>query len=332
MPPTKIKKRASWVSLAGLVILLGMILTSMVYRQQITDAVMYYQYQPTPAVEEITADSNLTNEAKFIFYASHPAVEASNDFNKHCERKEADSPILGCYSAGRTYIFDVTDERLDGIEVVTASHELLHAVYERLSIPEKERVTELLQAEYKKVGDGDLKKRMAYYERTEPGESINELHSIIGTEYASISPALESYYKKYFNDRSTLVSLHAKVNAVFEDLSEEADDLIDRIELLAGSINNDTKQYNIDVQSLNADVAAFNTRARSNGGFTTQAEFEAARQELLRESERLNTVRQTIEANINRYKGLLARLDAINSESASLNQSLDSTLSEVPTV
>ena len=303
-----------------------------IQRQQILDSVSYYQYSPTPAVEEIAKDAELTDPAMFTFYASHPKIELSKQFNQHCQRKEADSPILGCYSAGRIYIFDVTDERLEGIKVVTAAHELLHAVYERLPDSEKNRLKPLLEAEYKKISDSDLQVRMKYYEKTEPGESINELHSIIGTEYGSLSPELEEYYGQFFKDRTAIVSLHIKVERVFDNLSEEADNLVDQIELLASRINSATRDYNADINRLSAEVRAFNQRAQRTGGFTTQSEFEAARAELVQESDRLNAVRQDIESDVATYKSLLAKLDAINTESSSLNQSLDSTLSDVPTI
>ena len=56
----------------------------------------------------------LTNNAKFMFYASRPSVETSKTFNNYCKRKEADSPILGCYASQRIHIYDITDSRLMG--------------------------------------------------------------------------------------------------------------------------------------------------------------------------------------------------------------------------
>lgn len=325
-------RRASWVgwSVSALLIIGSVWLWA--ERQYVVDAIQYYQYNPTSAVKEVASDTGLTNDALFTFYATRPSVESSQAFNQHCQRKEADSPILGCYSANRIYIFDVTDDRLEGVKAVTAAHELLHAEYERLPDTEKRRLQPLLQAVYQNVTDSDLEARMDYYEKTEPGEAFNELHSIIGTEFGSIGPELEKYYARYFKDRQSLVKLHDKVDQTFESLSEEADNLVNQIERLAYSINSDTQSYNQQIASLNQAVESFNTRASRTGGFTTQNEFQAARQQLVNQSNQLGDFRQQIQLNIAEYKKLLARLDAINAESASLNQSLDSTLSDAPTI
>jgi len=325
-------RKVSWVGwFVSALLIIGSVWL-WIERQHVVDAIQYYQYEPTTGVEQVAADAGLTDDARFTFYATRPSIESSSQFNLHCERREADSPILGCYTTNRIYIFDVTDERLDGIKVVTAAHELLHAEYDRLPESEKKRLEPLLQAEYKRVSDSSLEARMAYYEKTEPGQSINELHSIIGTEFESLSPELETYYARYFNDRAGLVKLHKKVDETFKSLADEADDLVNRIEKLAFSINNDTKAYNEDIASLNQAVESFNSKASQSGGFTTQSEFQAARQELIRRSDALGVSRQKIQTNITEYKTLLAKLDTINAESASLNQSLDSTLSDAPAI
>lgn len=301
-------------------------------RQYVVDAIQYSQYTPTATVKDVADRAGLTNDARFTFYATRPSVETSSTFNQHCQRKEADSPILGCYASDRIYIFNVTDERLKGIKAVTAAHELLHAEYDRLPDSEKKRLQPLLQAAYKKVANSDLEARMKYYEKAEPGESYNELHSILGTEFTSLGPELENYYKQYFKDRTALVTLHQKVEQTFNSLSEEANSLVNQIEKLANTINTDTKQYNADIADLNVAVTAFNARAQQPGGFTTQQDFQTERQKLLAQSNELANFRQTIQANIAEYKTLLAKLDSINSESASLSASLDSTLSDVPKI
>lgn len=298
----------------------------------VVDVIQYHQFTPNDDVKQVAAEAGLTDDALFTFYASHPAVEASKQFNEHCQRREADSPILGCYAANRIYIFNVTDERLSGIKTVTAAHELLHAEYERLSDSEKKRIQSLLEDVYQDGTNSDLEARMDYYEKTEPGQAYNELHSIIGTEFESIGGELEQYYARYFKDRKALVRLHEQVDGKFKALSEEADSLVSQIESLASSINADTQSYNERISALNQSVASFNQRASRTGGFTTQAEFQAERQSLLNQSSELASFRQDIQADIAEYKSLLAKLDSINAESASLNQSLDSALSDAPAI
>lgn len=325
-------RRAPW---AGWIISAILIVGSVALwtqRQYVVDAIQYYQYTPTAAVKQVVATAGMTDDAEFTFYATRPAIESSDAFNEHCQRQEADSPILGCYASNRIYIFDVTDERLKGIKTVTAAHELLHAEYERLPESEKKRLNALLQRVYRQGTDSKLDARMEYYAKTEPGQSLNELHSIIGTEFESVGPELEAHYAKYFSNRAELVKLHKQVDGTFEALSREADQLVAQIEALADVINADTKAYNQNIESLNRQVDAFNQRSSRSGGFTTQSEFQAARQQLLNQSSSLADSRQRIQANIAEYKTLLAKLDTLNAESASLNQSLDSVLSDAPNI
>lgn len=332
MSQTKTRRKTSWVGWFISALLIVGSIWLWTERQYVVDLVQYYQYKPSSAVRQVASDAELTDNAKFTFYAVHPKIESSEPFNKHCQRREASSPILGCYSAGKIYIFDVTDERLDGIKTVTAAHELLHAEYDRLPESEKKRLEPLLQAAYKKVVTKDLEERMKYYAKNEPGQSVNELHSIIGTEFPSIGGELEQYYKQYFKNRQAIVMLHDQVQETFDTLSKEADDLINQIEKLATVINNDTTQYNNDVEQLNQLVNAFNKQAAQTGGFTTQSEFQAARQELVVKSNELSAFRQRIQSNIATYRTLITKLDAINTQSAQLNQSLDSSLSDVPKI
>jgi hypothetical protein len=300
-------------------------------RQFVVDAIQYYQYKPTAAIRQITQEATFTDSSQFVFYATQPVVEQSESFNQHCPRKEAKSPILGCYSGGRIYIFDVTDSRLEGIKEVTAAHEMLHAEYDRLPNSEKKWLQPLLQKVYDQIADDDLKTRMEYYQKTEPGEAMNELHSIIGTEVSNVGPELTKYYDRYFSNRQSLVTLHTQIEQPFKELSKEADDLVNQLDKLGFSINNDSKTYNERVIALNQDVESFNQKAK-DGGFTTQREFQAARQNLLNESNNLDSFKRQIEADIIRYKSLKAKLEAINAKSASLNQSLDSTLSDTPKI
>lgn len=326
------KTRTSWVGWLVSAILIVASAGLWTQRQNVVDAIQYHQYTPTPAIKAVAADAGLTDDAIFTFYATRPALESSAAFNQHCERREADSPILGCYAANRIYIYDISDERLNGIEVITAAHELLHAEYDRLPDAERQRLTPLLEAAYVPGDNTKLDARMKYYEKTEPGQTINELHSIVGTEFASIDPELEKYYARFFKDRASLVALHQQVESTFDSLSAEADGLVAQIEALASQINSDSEQYNQDAEALNRAVETFNERASRTGGFTTQAEFQSARQSLVNQSNALASFRQQIQTNITEYKTLLARLDSINSQADELNQSLDSVLQDAPQI
>jgi hypothetical protein len=303
-----------------------------VNRQYVTDQVSVWQYQPSSQLAGLVTRTTLNDQGKFYLYASQPAIEDASGFNSKCDRKEQGSAVLGCYTGRYIYIYNVTDPKLDGIREVTIAHETLHAVYDRLDANEKKRVNALLQTEYAKIKDDKkFAERVEFYQRTEPGKLDNELHSIIGTEVATISPELETYYKKYFDDRSKVVQLHATYESLFNDLSARSQAIAAQLTALGNTIEARSKIYNADVNQLNTDIEAFNTRA-NDGGFSSQAQFQAARNTLVMRSDQLDVVSVSINEQVAQYEALRKELEDIAIQTDALNRSLDSTLAPAPSL
>ncbi len=314
----------------GVCIVLAVILV--LNRQYVIDQLSVWQYQPSEEIAAIADRSSMNEGGKFYFYTSQPSIESATDFNKKCSRKETSTAILGCYNGQNIFIYDVTDTRLDGIKEVTAAHEMLHAVYARLGAGEKARVDTLLEHEYEKLkNDKTFAERMAFYERTEPGERDNELHSIIGTEISAVSSELEAYYKKYFRERSKVVALHEKYASVFNDLQKRGEQISARLNELAKSIEQNSAQYNADVTRLNQDIASFNAKANA-GGFATPSQFNAERSSLVARAEQLDASRTLINDSIGEYNRLRDELAVVASESEALNKSIDSSLAPAPSL
>lgn len=301
-------------------------------RQAVIDQISFWQYHPPAAVAALADRSRMNDSGKFYFYTSRPALEDSQAFNKQCGSKEQGTAILGCYTGRFIYIYNVTDPKLDGIREVTAAHEMLHAAYERLSSGEQAKVDSLLEAEYSKLkNDKALADRMAFYDRTEPGQRDNELHSVIGTEINQISPPLEAYYKKYFADRSQVVALHTKYEALFRSLQERGAALSAQLTELAGSIETESAAYNKEVTKLNVDINTFNAKARA-GEFASATEFQASRSELMARANQLEADRAAINAKVATYEKLRQELLSIASQSEALNRSIDSSLAPAPSL
>lgn len=299
-------------------------------RDFVIDNITVWQFKPSGEVQTIVNRAQLSEEGKFYLYASQAEVDEASTFNSVCQKREEHSAILGCYNARRIYIYDVENSRLDGIKEVTAAHEMLHAVWDRLSAHERERLSALLETEYSKVADGALQERMDYYARAQPGERANELHSIIGTEVRTLNPELEQHYAKYFKDRSIIVGFHEKYQSVFASLDTRAKQIEAELNTLKGDIEQSMASYNTSVAQLNSDIAAFNSRAQTNGGFSSQSDFNQQRQALSNRAVELSSLRDTINAKINRYNTLVSELQSINTQSQALNQSIDSTLTPAP--
>lgn len=302
-------------------------------RQYIADSVQFWQYEPTPAIESIVKRTTLTDGGQFMLYASHPTLDGSQTFNKFCGRKEQHAAILGCYANNKIYLFDITDERLDGIREVTAAHEMLHAVYVRLSPTEKERLGSLLEKEYQRLAaDDEYSERMAFYARTQPGERQNELHSIIGTEIRNIDPALESHYAKYFQDRKKVVTLHDGYSQVFRSYETKANDLRGQIDDTKNLLDRRIAEYTAVRDRLESDIDAFQDRAEASGGFSSQSEFMNARRALESRITAANNQRSTIIATEKKVNELIEEYNSTIEWSQDLYKSLDSTLAPAPTV
>lgn len=329
---TKNKKHSHWKGLTVALLCVAVATALFWNRQYILDQISVWQYQPSAEIAAIADRSGMEGAGEFYFYASHPELLDAAAFNKTCERKEDATAILGCYNGQYIYIYNVTDTKLDGVREVTAAHEMLHAAYARLSDAEKERIHRLIDVEFEKLkSNEELAERLAFYERTEPGERYNELHSIIGTEVADISDELEEYYSRYFDDRSKTVELYERYAGVFKELQHRGEQLNQQLTQLAAEIEAETASYNTDVGQFNRDVEDFNRRAE-NGEFESQAAFNSERSQLVVRGDALEARRQAINTKVAQYETLRAELAGIATESEALNKSIDSSLAPAPSL
>lgn len=332
MLPQKRSKVGLIISVVISLLLITCSILIVLFKQHIIDQITVWQFNPSNEIINIASRDTLNSYGTFLFYASQPELNSTQNFNTVCNRIESTTSILGCYSNYRIYIYDVTDEQLDGIREVTAAHETLHAAYARMSDSEKAKVNVLLEAEYKKLeNDKSFTDLIAFYDRTEPGERDNELHSVIGTEVANLDPALEAHYKQYFDNRQDVVSLYVKYNGVFQGLANRAKVLSEQLNSLATSITSDSTQYNESVQVLNVDIALFNKRATA-GDFTSQGQFNSERAALSSRVASTDAMRKNINDEIAKYNLILTEYNSIASQSKKLYNSINSTLAPAPSV
>lgn len=294
-------------------------------QQRISDQFAVWDFEPSATVRAYVTTSAMSEEGQFLFYASHPKIETNPIFNTTCSNVEENFGVLGCYfpSSKSIFLYDVTDDRLDGIEEVVAAHEMLHAAWDRMSSAEQDDLTPLLEAAAESMKDDpEFATTLEFYAKTEPGERANELHSIIGTEFADLTPELEAHYAAYFTDRSTVVALHEKSNAVFTEQLEASAKLVDQLDTLRASIDDDYATYNSGYDQLNDDIDSFNSRA-DVGDFNTLDQFNRERNELTSRQDSLNTLYDSIEADVDTYDDLVKQLEALNTTISELNQSIN---------
>lgn len=295
--------------------------------QRAVDQTRVWSFQPSQSIALLASRGGFSSEGVFYFYVAHPEIKSSSDFNDNCRQIEQMNPILGCnISTGgidSIYILDIDDPELDGIKEVTAAHEMLHVVFSRTSDADRERLGVLLERAYDRVKTDKLEQRMDYYSRVEPGARINELHSIIGTEFSDIGTELEEYYAEYFTDRKEIVGLHGRYNQKFEEIETELADIEAELEQKLPEINSRNEAYKKAIVKLNAEIEAFNNDA-SSGNFQSVEEFEYFRSRLQSQVRHLNSEKASLQQEITQYNEKVERLNQLGVKLNQLNNSLDS--------
>ena len=299
------------------------IVFGVLYGQTLLDGVAAAQFKAPRSIEAIQSELQLTNTGKTIFYASQPLIADQSSFNQSCQSTERTAAMLGCYYQRKIYLFNITNPELNGAVEVTAAHEMLHAAYDRLLFFDRDRVNDLVEAEYEKhKTDKRIQKLMDYYEKAEPGSLLNELHSIIGTTVESIDPELEKHYARYFFNRQAIVAMNESYNAVFDAVQNEADELSAKIKSEETEITAALRAYESKRKLIEIDIETFNQRA-SSGGFSSQSSFMVARNSLTSRVAAINAEREAVNQRVDAYNILVSRLKELSVRSSELNKSIN---------
>lgn len=299
--------------------------------QHVIDQVVVSQFKPSGEVSKVADEVQFTEKGKFLYLAAQPQLSDRDEFNKNCEKKAEQTVVLGCYLGPQhLYIYNITDPRLSGVRQVTAAHETLHVAYDRLSYVEKKNVNKIIKAALPGVqkAEPDLAARLEIYDKIEPGERDNELHSILGTEAVTLPADLEKYYSQYFTNRSAITTYAAQYDKVFEDVKNQQNQLVAELDNLASEINTLTEEYNAETARLNRDIGEFNERA--NTDFDSQSAFNEARGELLTRRNMLEIKQETINNKIDEHEAKRMKLQDLNIQVKDLNSKIDS--SSVPSL
>ncbi len=188
----------------------------------------------------------LTPEGRRLFASTRPEILDRAAFAISCPTPEETAIVLGCYSGGRIFILRVGRADLSRVMQSTAAHELLHAAYEALPAGERVQIDQEINDVYRTLDDPELRELLSIYDRSEPLQRDNELHSILPTTLRTLSPPLEKYYRRYFTSRSTVVDAYEAYKAPFKALHERVDGLHLEITDLSGQL--DRLQRDIDAR------------------------------------------------------------------------------------
>ncbi len=273
---------------------------------QIRDWWVLRSYEPPAAISALASSASLSDEGQHYFYASQPELDSKASFNQHCPTVER-TLVLGCYAHLKIYVLNITDRRLQGVKEVTAAHEMLHAVYQRLDDGERERIDQLLIKQLKLIKDKKILKLVAQYRKQEPDALNDELHSILPTQSVKLLSELETYYDQYFVDRQVVVKAYQDYEAVFTAIQARVDRLNAKINASLKSINNDKQQ---------ADAVA-------DDFSTTQTQASSVARQLDQMDKQLKSLQRSgqiakYNAQVAEYNQLVAQYQALTAELESL--------------
>ncbi len=294
--------------------------------QNIKDWLLLRNYTPPAAVSLLASQDTMTPKATHVFYVNHPQiVEGVTSFRQQCKIAEQ-TIVLGCYHAGQEgiAIYNVQDARLNGVVQVTASHEMLHAAYERLSGSEKTNVDNMLQDYYKNgLKDQRILDTIDSYKKTEPNDVINEMHSVFGTEVANLPAPLETYYQKYFSNRKVVTGFASVYQSEFASRKNRIDAYDEKLALLKQQI--ETKEHNLQIRSVNLKSEQQRLDSLRSSGRTE--EYNASVPDFNQLVNEYNAGVSDLQTDITNYNNLVTERNALAKDLEGLQEALDTRLS-----
>lgn len=282
-------------------------------------------YTPSSAIVELARDDTMTAKAKHLLYVNHAdLVNEVDAFRADCPENE-ETIVLGCYHPNESgiYVYNVHDDKLEGVQQVTAAHEMLHAAYERLSDKERGYIDRLLQDYYQNdVHDKRLIDTINAYKKTEPNDVVNEMHSIFGTEIANLPQPLENYYKQYFSKRSAVVVYAAGYENQFTSRINKINAYDAQLAGLKQRINIQQQSLDNQVAQIESDRARLNSLRSSGQIQTYNAAIPGFNAEVGAYNQAINKLRNDIAS----FNDLVVTRNALAAELRGLDSAIDTRL------
>ncbi|MEY4313318.1 MAG: hypothetical protein RLZZ319_827, partial [Actinomycetota bacterium] len=243
----------------------------------VRDTLVVGKVAETAHLDEYVTLTGMSSAGRFFLFAAHPTLHTPDTFDDACPVREAGIAVLGCYSTtdDTIHLLDITDDSLTTLEPVVAAHEMLHAVWGRLDPTERTAVAAEVEASFGSVSDPALLVRLAPYESMTPAERDEELFAILGTETATVTPALDDIYNRYFDDRMVCVELAASSANIIAEIVSSIESVGNQIMVADSEIAKKLKAFKRESHTLAADIRTFNRNANTEGYYQSSSKFEA---------------------------------------------------------
>jgi uncharacterized protein YukE len=294
------------------VLLLWAVLLCLIFvkRQAISDWWRLRDYSPPSSIAQLADQDTMNDYTRHLFYLNQPQLLSSvTSFRQHCPENE-DTIVLGCYHPVEQgiYVYNVQDPSLHGVAQVTAAHEVLHAIYGRLSTKQRNYVDGLLNNYYKHgLTNARVKSEIQLYQKTEPHDVTDEMHSTFGTEIADLPGPLENYYKQYFTNRAVIVAFEqnydnefatrqAKIDSDDKQLATMKQQIADQETSLTSQLKQlDDQHSQLDSLLASGDTAAYNSLVDSyNSGVNSYNNGVASLQNAITQYNQLVAARNSV--------------------------------------
>jgi len=265
-------------------------------------------------------DGALTPEGKRIFASARPEILDRAAFAVACPTPKEAAIVLGCYDGGRIFILRVGRADLSRVMQSTAAHELLHAAHDALAVGERGRIDQQVAEYYRTLDDPELRDLLGIYDRSEPLERDNELHSILPTTRRSLSQPLENYYRRYFTSRSTFVDAYESYKAPFKALQERVDGLHREITDLSGQLD----RLQQDINSREGGLQAIEGRLAALDAAGDDRSYNALIPEQNAQADQVNALINQFNATVVAHNDKVAEVDSLVLQERELENSVGS--------
>lgn len=277
-------------------------------------------YRPSAEMSEIRDSLKLAPRGWVIFNASSPELKEKQEFNEYCRESENTAAVLGCYRGDKIYVYDINSDELEGIKELTSAHELLHAVYSRMSVQDKDRWGDLAREVYDKNKE-IMGEEIELYDDVQKKE---EMYVRAGTEVKNLPEELEKHFAEIFEDQDLIVSYYDSYIKVFREIEIKTKEIYAKIESLGEQIEAKTSEYEEGASALNTSINEFNSCARTANCFTSNYVFNRQRAELLGRQNGLMELYNSINEMIDQYNKLVVEYNENVLHGQILNQAINS--------
>ena len=302
-----------WLAVVGLLIVNG---------QSIVDWWRLRGYVPPAAVANLANEDTMTSYTRHLFYLNRPQLLRSvTSFRSYCPENQTNI-VLGCYHPDQDgiFIYDVSDPTLAGVQQVTAAHEVLHAIYARLTGSERANLNSELQSYYDHgLSNTLVKAEVKLYQQTEPGSVMDEMSCTFGTEIANLPAPLSAYYNKYFTHRAAIVAYEQEYQGAFSSRQAVVAQDDTQLASLKSQLASTEAQLATSLNALNAQQSNL-TNLRNSGDITA---YDAGVPSYNSSVDAYNAQVQIAENLVSQYNQLVTARNQVAGQITTLASALD---------